>query len=75
MTATATGRTVQVGPFEATAIGNTLTQAIAAGDIADIDELRRVVSDSFELQLYEPESSAGWLDAYERFLKLLDGEV
>lgn len=70
MTSAATGRAVSVGPFEATAIGNTLTQAITAGDLADLDELRRIVSNSFDLKLYEPQSSDSWLEAYDRFLKL-----
>ena len=71
LTAEATGHAVRVGPSEATAIGNTLTQAIAAGDVADLDELRSVVSNSFELELYEPRSPDSWLVEYDRYLELL----
>ena len=75
MTAAATGRTVLVGPFEATAIGNTLAQAIAAGDLADLNELRTVVANSFDLQLYEPLSADSWLVAYDRYLDLLGDAI
>jgi len=54
MTAEATDRTVRVGPSEATATSNTLTQAIVAGDLDGLDELRRVASNSFDLQVYPP---------------------
>jgi len=75
MTAGATGRNVRVGPYEATAIGNTLTQAIAAGDLSDLNELRTVVANSFEVQLYEPQASESWLAAYDRYLDLLGDAV
>ena len=54
MTADATGRRVVVGPYEATALGNALVQAMAAGDVRDLAELRRIVAQSFELTTYEP---------------------
>ena len=47
MTADATGKRVCVGPFEATAVGNTLVQALALGDLSDLDQLRSVVAQSF----------------------------
>jgi rhamnulokinase len=56
MTADATGRRVVVGPYEATASGNALVQAMAAGEIRDHAELRRVVANSFELTTYQPRS-------------------
>jgi rhamnulokinase len=55
LTANATGRRVIVGPYEATAMGNALIQAIAGGDISDVRELRRVVAISTELVTYEPQ--------------------
>jgi rhamnulokinase len=75
MTAEATDRTVRVGPYEATATGNTLTQAITAGDVDDLDELRQIASNSFDLQEYTPQSPAKWLAAYERFLELVGSVV
>jgi rhamnulokinase len=70
MTADATGRRVVVGPHEATATGNTLVQAMAVGDIRDLQELRRIVAASFDPHVYEPSSTADWNAAYERFGKL-----
>ncbi len=46
-------------------------QHARAGDLADLDELRTVVSNSFELQLYEPRSTDAWLVTYGLFLKLI----
>ena len=50
MTADATERTVVVGPSEATATGNALVQAMATDEIADLQDLRRVVARSVELR-------------------------
>lgn len=67
--ANATGRTVIAGPVEATATGNILIQAIALGHLKDLDELRQVVRNSFEVQTYKPQGD--WQAAYERFQKLV----
>jgi rhamnulokinase len=68
--ANATGRNVLAGPVEATAIGNVLVQAIGLGHLASLDELRRVVRDSFPLETYEPHDASTWLAARERFANL-----
>jgi len=70
MTANAIGRPVIVGPEEATAAGNVLVQAIAAGQIADLDGLRQVVRDSFSPQTYQPQDIADWDAAAARFEQL-----
>ena len=71
MTADACGIPVAAGPEEATAIGNLMMQAIAAGAVADISEARAVVSASFELKRYEPSSDRDtWDEAYARFCAL-----
>lgn len=59
-----TGRIVIAGPGEATAIGNILVQAMGAGELRDLDEIRAVVRRSFALEIYESKSSAQWEDAY-----------
>jgi len=69
-TADATGLPVYAGPIEATAIGNILVQAIAFGRISSLEELREVVRHSFSLNLYEPQHTFDWDEAYGRFLKL-----
>ena len=57
LAADVTGRRVIAGPAEATAAGNALTQAMGAGDIKSLDELRAVVRKSFELEPFEPRAS------------------
>ncbi|WP_066386459.1 rhamnulokinase [Neobacillus mesonae] len=70
-TANATNRRVVAGPVEASAIGNSLSQWIALGEIKDLKEGREIVEQSFQLRTYEPQNQADWHDAYGRFIKLL----
>jgi len=63
-------RPVIAGPIEATALGNVLMQAVAAGDFASISQARQAVRESFEVEHYEPHASAAWDEAYDRFSKL-----
>ncbi len=71
MTADASGIPVAAGPEEATAIGNLMMQAIAAGEVADLKQARQIIADSFELKHYEPSADrAAWDEAYGRFCKL-----
>ncbi|MGD9636385.1 MAG: rhamnulokinase family protein [Pirellulales bacterium] len=67
MTADATGRRVVVGPYEATALGNALVQAMSAGDVRDLAELRCIVAQSFDLVTYEPNERDAWNAAAEKF--------
>lgn len=73
MTADAINRPVIVGPYEATALGNALTQAIGAGAVRDLAELRAIVRRSFKLETCEPKDGGKWDEAFERFEKLLGG--
>jgi len=66
MTADATGRTVIVGPYEATASGNALVQAMTAGEIDNLSALRQVVANSFELMTFEPRNTGRWASADRR---------
>lgn len=70
LTADATGRKVIAGPMEATSIGNIMIQAMALGEINNLQELRRVVKDSFPITEYEPAGTEEWTEAYNRFKKL-----
>lgn len=70
-TANACGRPVSAGPIEATALGNIIAQAIAAGEIKDIWQGREVIANSFEIEHYEPKDTSAWDAAYERFVKLV----
>jgi len=75
MTADATNRTVIVGPYEATAVGNLLVQAMGAGDLKDLDEIRQVVKASFQPRSFEPADTGKWDDAYGRYTAVLDREA
>ncbi len=71
MTADACGIPVAAGPEEATAIGNLMMQAIAAGEVKDLSQAREIIAASFELKHYEPTADrAMWDEAYERFCQL-----
>jgi rhamnulokinase len=72
-TAHTTGKTVYAGPVEATAIGNILVQAIAMGEIASLDEGRKIVRNSFPINTYHPQGSNAWDEAYQRYQELKKG--
>jgi len=54
LVANTTGRTVVAGPVEATAAGNVLVQAIGAGEVRDLDQVRAIVRGSFEIEKFAP---------------------
>jgi len=55
-TAEATGKLVLAGPEEATATGNILIQALASGQLNDRLEIRKTVSQSFDIKEFRPHS-------------------
>jgi len=73
-TADATGLPVVAGPAEATAIGNLLVQAVAAGAIESFAEARAVVRRSFEPRCYAPGDRLPWDRAYRRFDQVVSSE-
>jgi rhamnulokinase len=55
LTADRTGRPVTAGPVEATALGNVLVQARAAGAVPDsLEDIRAGLSSAVEIRRYEP---------------------
>jgi rhamnulokinase len=58
LTADVTGREVLAGPVEATALGNVLVQARAAGELSSLADMRAVSAASFEPVHYEPSAEA-----------------
>ncbi|MGQ9671559.1 MAG: rhamnulokinase [Candidatus Aminicenantales bacterium] len=70
-TANATGIPVVAGPAEATAVGNLMMQALALGYVGSLSEIRHIIRNSVSLQSYEPDPSADWDRAYERYLNLV----
>ncbi|HTV48822.1 MAG TPA: rhamnulokinase family protein [Phycisphaerae bacterium] len=60
MAADATGLEVLAGPVEATAIGNVLAQAIAAGQIDSLATGRGLVAKTAQLRRYFPHDTQRW---------------
>jgi rhamnulokinase len=56
---------VLAGPVEATALGNVLVQARAAGELGSLADMRAVAAASAAPDVYEP---AGDDETYQRFL-------
>jgi rhamnulokinase len=52
--ADASSRNVYAGPVESTAIGNIMSQAITSGDVANIEQAREIIRNSFELTKFSP---------------------
>jgi rhamnulokinase len=72
LTADVLARPVLAGPVEATALGNVLVQARAAGELHSLDDLRAVAAASAEPETFEPRPAArAQAEAtYERFLSV-----
>lgn len=74
LTANVTGLSVTAGPGEATATGNILMQAKAMGLVGSLDEIRKIVRDSFDVLTFLPESIGQLDEVYRRFCTLVDKE-
>ncbi len=70
-TANAIGIPVIAGPSEATAIGNIMIQAKAAGCVDSLQEMRQIIRDSIQLEEFMPENKSEWEEAYEKFLEII----
>ncbi len=66
-TANALGIPVVAGPSEATAIGNVMIQALAAGEAADIFSMRRLISRSIPLKTFHAKDVEDWNAVFGRF--------
>ncbi len=69
-TANAIGKKVIAGPIEATASGNILTQARATGQIKSLTEARKIVRNSFDLKVYQPQDTSLWEKQYKAIDKV-----
>ena len=67
LTANAIGIPVIAGPSEATAIGNCMMQARAAGLAGDRWEMRKLIGKAVETSTFHPADSAAWQEAYARY--------
>lgn len=74
-TANATGVPVVAGPIEATAIGNIMLQAKAAGIVDDIQTMRSLIAESIDTDSYLPKETALWDDAYRKYLAVYREDI
>lgn len=70
LTANAIGREVVAGPSEATAVGNVMIQAMGAGVVSSLEEMRAIIRASVETETYFPEEADEWEKAYRLFRRL-----
>ena len=75
MTANATGVEVVAGPQEATAIGNIMLQARAAGLVGSLPQMRKVIAGAVPTKSYAPADTAHWNEAYERFKNIINSKI
>jgi rhamnulokinase len=69
LTADLLGRPVLAGPVEATALGNVLVQARAAGELSSLGHMRAVVAASLKPRVFEPADDREIAEAtFGRFL-------
>jgi sugar (pentulose or hexulose) kinase len=68
--ADALGKTVKAGPVETTSVGNLLMQMKAMGDIATVNEGRRISAASSKIKEYSPENPMDWNENYSRYKNL-----
>ena len=66
-TANAIDLPVIAGPAEATALGNCMLQAKAAGLVADRWEMRRLIRSGMQPEIFQPETGEAWEIAYNKY--------
>ena len=72
LAADATGKPVVAGPVESACVGNLLMQAVALGELKNVEEARAVVCASFATERYESRRTQQWEDAYNRLLGYME---
>lgn len=70
-TANAIGIPVVAGPSEATAIGNVMIQAMAAGEATDVAGMRQLIHRSIPLKTYQPQDAESWNTAYAYYKNVI----
>lgn len=74
MLADATGKDVLLGPSDGASIGNGIVQFIALGELSNLCEGRRLVSQSFSWQSLSPRDTEVWEKAYKKWLQIAEIE-
>ena len=57
--------------IESTALGNILIQLVALGELKNLDEGRALIARTEPVQRYQPEDTALWNSAFERYKTIL----
>lgn len=70
-TANSIGLKVIAGPSEATAIGNIMVQAKAAGVVDSLWKMRNIIASGIETQTFYPIDKEQWDNAYQRFKSII----
>lgn len=70
--ANATGKKVITGPKEATSMGNIILQAIGLGEINTVQEGRKIVKNSIEINEYIPQKQQDLEDKYKKYLDIIN---
>lgn len=71
MVADSLNRPVVTGPIEGAAMGNLLAQAMALGEVKDLEELRQIVRNSETVDVWTPNHTEAWDNAYQTLLSLM----
>ena len=71
MTANAIGIPVIAGPSEATAIGNVMLQAKAAGLVSSLQEMRNIITQTVTPETFLPEDCESWNNAYYKYINII----
>jgi rhamnulokinase len=70
-TADSLGLPVLAGPEEATAVGNFMAQALGLGILKSMAGAQPFIRKAFPIKEYQPQNTAAWDKAYQRFLKIV----
>jgi rhamnulokinase len=73
LTADSTRLQVIAGPAESTAVGNLLVQAMGLGYVKSLSDIREIVRNSYDTEVFQPAGTEKWDKEYERFVKIVTG--
>ena len=62
-------------PAEATSIGNAMVQLMALGEIGNHEQARRIITDSAELEYFEPTHGEIWNEQFEKYNEVIIGTM
>ena len=66
---------VVAGPAEATSIGNAMVQLMALGEIGNHEQARRIITESAELEYFEPKQGGIWNEQFEKYNEVIIGTM